>query len=107
MAWPGHRPDAIVFEPGSCVPLLEEAGGDSMVRNLSAIYYFGMRGDEKRVVDAFVAWLQQDGWIANTEVNFVDVCARRGTSTCTPRPKGGRRPLALTSTRFTVSCCAG
>jgi len=51
-----------------------------------------MRGDEKRVVDAFVAWLRDNGWVADTGVNFVDVYARRGDECLYARAKGGRRP---------------
>jgi hypothetical protein len=47
-----------------------------------------MRGDEKRVVDAFVAWLQENGWTTDTEVNFADVCARRGDERLYAEAKG-------------------
>jgi hypothetical protein len=32
---------------------------------------------ERRVVDAFVAWLQSQGWRTWTEVNYLDVLAER------------------------------
>jgi hypothetical protein len=47
-----------------------------------------MRGDEKRVVGAFVAWLQENGWTADTEVNFADVYARRGNERLYAEAKG-------------------
>jgi hypothetical protein len=54
-----------------------------------------MRGDEKRVVDAFVAWLQQNGWTADTELNFVDVCARRGDERMYAEAKGRTAAIGL------------
>lgn len=54
-----------------------------------------MHGDEKRVVDAFVAWLQEDGWMANTEVNFVDVYARRGDECLYAEAKGRTAAIGL------------
>jgi hypothetical protein len=47
-----------------------------------------MHGDKKRVVDAFVAWLQAEGWTAQTEVNFADVYARRGDERLFAEAKG-------------------
>jgi hypothetical protein len=47
-----------------------------------------MRGDEKRVVAAFTAWLQLNGWEVDTEVNFVDVYARRGDEQLYAEAKG-------------------
>lgn len=54
-----------------------------------------MRGDEKRVVDAFVAWLQGNGWTADTEVNFVDVWARRGDERLYAEAKGRTAAIGL------------
>jgi hypothetical protein len=54
-----------------------------------------MRGDEKRVVDAFAAWLQENGWTADTEVNFVDVCARRGDERLYAEAKGRTAAIGL------------
>jgi hypothetical protein len=36
-----------------------------------------VRGDEKRVVDAFCAWLEREGWHVEREVEFCDVLAER------------------------------
>jgi hypothetical protein len=47
-----------------------------------------MHGDEKRVVNAFVAWLQAEGWTVQTEVNFLDVCAQRGDERLYAEAKG-------------------
>jgi hypothetical protein len=54
-----------------------------------------MRGDEKRVADAFVAWLQENGWTTETEVNFVDVCARRGDDRLHAEAKGRTAAIGL------------
>jgi hypothetical protein len=54
-----------------------------------------MRGDEKRVVDAFVAWLQAEGWTTATEVNFVDVYAKRGEERLYAEAKGRTSSLGL------------
>jgi hypothetical protein len=37
-----------------------------------------MRGDEKRVVDAKVTWLERSSWTVRREVDFADVYAERG-----------------------------
>ncbi len=36
-----------------------------------------MRGDENRVIDAYVTWLERSNWTVRREVNFVDVIAER------------------------------
>ena len=54
-----------------------------------------MRGDEKRVVDGFVAWLQENGWTTETEVNFIDVCARRGDERLYAEAKGRTTAIGL------------
>ena len=47
-----------------------------------------MRGDEARVVDAFCAHLEADGWAVQTGVKWVDVVARRGAATIYAEVKG-------------------
>ncbi len=47
-----------------------------------------MRGDEARVVAAFCAALEADGWDVTTEVDFVDVVARRDGATVFAEVKG-------------------
>ena len=54
-----------------------------------------MRGDEKRVVDAFVAWLRENGWVADTEVNFADVYAQRGDERLYAEAKGRTASIGL------------
>jgi hypothetical protein len=61
----------------------------------AAIYRSGMHGDEKRVVDAFVAWLQNEGWTAEKEVNFADVFARRGDERLYAEAKGRTSEIGL------------
>ena len=36
-----------------------------------------MRSDERRVTDAYVAWLEQSNWTVRREIDFIDVCASR------------------------------
>ncbi len=47
-----------------------------------------MRGDEKRVVEAFCAYLQGEGWVVHTEVAFADVYAERGDHRLYAEAKG-------------------
>ncbi len=51
-----------------------------------------MHGDEQRVVDAFCAYLQADGWDVETGVKWVDVVARRGDETVYAEVKGRAGP---------------
>ena len=36
-----------------------------------------MRGDEERIILAFIAWLEREGWSVQREVAFVDVLAEK------------------------------
>lgn len=47
-----------------------------------------MKGDESRVVAAFTAHLEADGWSVQHEIEFVDVVATRGGSTLRAEVKG-------------------
>ena len=47
-----------------------------------------MRGDEKRVIDAYVTWLKQNNWTVQREVDFVDVYAERGQERLYAEAKG-------------------
>jgi hypothetical protein len=47
-----------------------------------------MRGDEARVVAAFMDWLRHDGWTVDGEVDFVDVFAHRGGQRLYAEAKG-------------------
>ena len=47
-----------------------------------------MRSDEERVIVAFCAWLEQEGWTVEREVSFVDVLARRDAVTLYAEAKG-------------------
>src|SRR5947207_15920417 len=47
-----------------------------------------MRGDEKRVIDAYVAWLKQGNWTVQREVDFADVYAERGDERLYAEAKG-------------------
>jgi hypothetical protein len=58
-------------------------------------YCPGMRGDEERVVAAFVGWLQRGGWDVSREVEFVDVYAERGPVKLYAEPKGRTAAIGL------------
>lgn len=47
-----------------------------------------MRGDEARVVDAFCAFLEANGWQVTREVEFVDVVAHKDGATVYAEAKG-------------------
>jgi hypothetical protein len=47
-----------------------------------------MRGDEKRVIEAYVTWLERNNWTVRQEVGFVDVCAERGNERLYAEAKG-------------------
>lgn len=47
-----------------------------------------MRGDEQRVIDAYVSWLERSGWTVQREVNFVDIYAERGDERLYAEAKG-------------------
>jgi len=47
-----------------------------------------MRGDEARVVEAFCAFLEADGWRVTREVQFVDVVAHRDGTTIYAEAEG-------------------
>jgi hypothetical protein len=54
-----------------------------------------MRGDEARVVAAFVAWLESCGWSVETEVAYADVVARRGDAILYCEAKGRTAAIGL------------
>jgi hypothetical protein len=54
-----------------------------------------MRGDEKRVVDVYVGWLEGDGWAVQREVDFADVYAERGPERLYAEAKGRPSELGL------------
>lgn len=52
------------------------------------LYRCGMRGDENRVIDAYVTWLERSSWTVRREVNFVDFYAERGDERLYAEAKG-------------------
>lgn len=54
-----------------------------------------VRGDEERVVVAFVTWLEADGWTVEREAAFCDVVARRGGETLYAEAKGRTAAIGL------------
>ncbi len=51
-----------------------------------------MRGDEIRVEDAFVRWLESDGWQVRRQVNHLDVLATRDGRELRAEVKGDTGP---------------
>jgi hypothetical protein len=54
-----------------------------------------MRGDEQRVVNAFCAWLERDGWTVRREAEFVDVVAERDGERLYTEAKGRTAAIGL------------
>jgi hypothetical protein len=54
-----------------------------------------MRGDEKRVVDAFVRYLEGDGWKVAVEQGFCDVVASKNGETLYAEAKGRTTAIGL------------
>lgn len=54
-----------------------------------------MRGDEKRVVDAFRKWLENNGWTVREEENFIDVVAERQNERLYAEAKGRTKAIGL------------
>jgi hypothetical protein len=46
-------------------------------------------------VEAFVAWLQQEGWTTEAEVDFADVFARRGDERLYAEAQGRTAAIGL------------
>lgn len=83
-----------------------------------------MRGDERRVADAFCTWLTSEGWSVEREVEFCDVVATRGADRLFAEAKGRtaatgldvdtaygqllrRMPLEVSDARFALVVPAG
>jgi hypothetical protein len=54
-----------------------------------------VRGDEARVVDAFCAHLERQGWTVEREVKYADVKATRGGQTLFAEAKGRTTAIGL------------
>jgi hypothetical protein len=54
-----------------------------------------MRGDERRIVDAFAAWLEAGGWQVRREVDFCDLVASRKRETLYVEAKGRTAAIGL------------
>jgi hypothetical protein len=54
-----------------------------------------MRGDEERVVAAYVSWLDRNGWTVSREVDFADVYAERGPDKPYAEAKGRTAAIGL------------
>ena len=62
-----------------------------------------MRGDEQRVIDAYVAWLERNNWTVRREADFVDVYAVRGDERLYAEAKGPDH----VSRAWTLTLCTG
>ena len=54
-----------------------------------------MRGDEKRIVDAFRKWLGSEGWRVKREIEFIDIFAERGQERLYAEAKGRTKAIGL------------
>lgn len=54
-----------------------------------------MRGDERRVVDAFAYWLEEGGWQVRREFDFCDLVAKQASETIYVEAKGRTKALGL------------
>jgi hypothetical protein len=54
-----------------------------------------MKGDERRVVDAFAGWLEAGGWHVRREVDFCDLLASRDSETLYTEAKGRTAAVGL------------
>ncbi len=54
-----------------------------------------MRGDEARVVEAFVRWLETDGWRVQREISWVDVAAEKDGLKLYAEAKGRTAAIGL------------
>jgi hypothetical protein len=54
-----------------------------------------MRGDERRVVDAFCSYLEAEGWTVHREVDWVDVVGERGDERLFAEAKGRTAAMGL------------
>ena len=54
-----------------------------------------MKGDEKRVVDAFCIWLNNNGWSVRRGENFIDIIAKRQNECLYAEAKGRTKAIGL------------
>jgi hypothetical protein len=66
-----------------------------------------MRGDENRVIDAYVTWLERSNWTVRREANFADGYAGRGDERLYAEAKGRTTPPVCTLTRSTGNSSGG
>lgn len=61
----------------------------------SSVHCSTVIGDEARVVEAFCAWLEREGWAVRREVKFTDVVAERGGEQLYVETKGRTAAIGL------------
>jgi hypothetical protein len=54
-----------------------------------------MRGSEERVVEAYVSWLERNGWTVSREIDFADVYAEHGQDKLYAEAKGRTAAIGL------------
>lgn len=90
--WSNHHPESGRSgrrdSEGGVVP-----GGKT--RRLVESYDHPVRGDEERVIQAFCAYLNDQGWTIEREIGFVDVVAQRGTHRILAEAKGRTAAIGL------------
>jgi hypothetical protein len=63
-----------------------------------------IRGDEDRVVAAYLSWLERKGWTVSREVEFVDVYAERGQDKPYAEAKVRTAAIGPDGDTMTASC---
>lgn len=66
-----------------------------MCKRFSRSYDVGMKGDEERVIQAFCAFLQEQGWSTEREVGFIDVVAEKDGHRILAEAKGRTAAVGL------------
>lgn len=79
-----------------------------MCERFKRSYDVGMKGDEERVIQAFCAFLREQGWSTKREVGFIDVIAQKdGHRISSQKRRDVPPPSASTWTRCLGSCFDG
>jgi hypothetical protein len=79
------REQLAVSEPAPC---WQVRAADRQVESLLRDHWVMDTGRESEVVQAFVGWLEQNGWTVATEVAWADVVAERGEKRLVAEAKG-------------------
>ncbi len=66
-----------------------------MCERFKRSYDVGMKGDEERVIQAFCAFLREQGWSTKREVGFIDVIAQKDGHRILAEAKGRTAAVGL------------